>query len=59
MQKGIILTGGLSKVPGIDKFFEDELKLNVYCSEKHEYTTINGLMKLTANEESFSKIIIS
>lgn len=58
MQKGIILTGGLSKVPGIDKFFEDELKLRVYCSEKHEYTTINGLMKLTTNIEAFSKILI-
>src|SRR3989339_1018407 len=59
MQKGVILTGGLSRIPGIDKFFEDELKLNVYCSDKYEYSTINGLMKLTENEEAFSKIIIS
>ena len=58
MQKGAILTGGLSRIPGIDKFFEEELKLNVYCSDKFEYATINGLMKLTANEETFSKIII-
>ena len=58
MQKGVVLTGGLSRIEGIDKFFEEELKLNVYCSDKFEYTTINGLMKLTSNEETFSKIII-
>ncbi|MEK7633701.1 MAG: rod shape-determining protein [Patescibacteria group bacterium] len=58
MKKGIVLTGGLSRIPGIDKFFERELKMTVYCSDKHEYTTINGLIKLTANEEDFSKIII-
>jgi len=59
MQKGVVLTGGLSRIEGIDKFFEEELKLNVYCSDKFEYTTINGLMKLTSNEETFSKIIIT
>ena len=48
MQKGVVLTGGLSRVPGIDKFFEDELKVNVSCSDKYEYATINGLMKLTS-----------
>lgn len=59
MQKGVILAGGLSKITGIDKFFEDELKLSVYCSDKYENTTINGLMKLTSNVDSFSKILIA
>ena len=59
MQKGVILTGGLSKIVGIDKFFEDELKLSVYCSDKYENTTINGLMKLTSDVDSFSKILIA
>ena len=59
MQKGVILAGGLSRIIGIDKFFEDELKINVYCSDKYEYSTINGLVKLTANEEDFSKILIT
>ncbi|MEK7522008.1 MAG: rod shape-determining protein, partial [Patescibacteria group bacterium] len=58
MQKGVILTGGLSRIEGIDKFFEEELKVNVSCSDKYEYSTINGLMKLTINEEAFSKILI-
>ncbi len=59
MQKGVILTGGLSRISGIDKFFEEELKVSVSCSDKHEFTTINGLMKLTHNESNFSKIVIT
>jgi rod shape-determining protein MreB len=59
MQKGVILTGGLARIPGIDKFFEEELKLSVYCSEKYEFTTIHGLMKLTSNVDTFSKILIA
>ena len=59
MRKGVILTGGLSRIVGIDKFFERELKIEVYCHEKHEYTTVNGLMKLTEDEQSFAKIIVT
>ena len=59
MQRGVVLTGGLSRIEGIDKFFEEELKVKVYCSDKYEYATINGLMKLTANDDAFSKIIIT
>ena len=59
MKKGVILTGGLSRIEGIDNFFENELKIKVFCSDKYEYTTINGLVKLTANEESFAKILIA
>jgi len=58
MQKGVILTGGLSRIQGIDKFFEEELKVAVNICDKHEYATINGLMKITRNEKDFEKIII-
>ena len=58
MQKGVILTGALSRIDGIDKFFEEELKVKVFCSDKYEYSTINGLIKLTAHQESFAKILI-
>lgn len=59
MKKGVFLTGGLSRIPGIDKLFENELKIKVFCSDKHEYATINGLVKLNNNPETFSKIVIS
>lgn len=58
MQKGVILTGGLSRIIGIDKFFKEELKIEVTSSDKYEYATINGLMKLTRNEKEFEKIVI-
>lgn len=59
MNRGVLLSGALSKIDGIDKFFQDELKIEVFCSEKHENTTINGLLKLTADEDAFSKILIA
>jgi rod shape-determining protein MreB len=59
MKKGIILAGGLSRIEGIAEFFQGELKIKVYVSDKYEYTTINGLMKLTSNEETFAKILIT
>jgi rod shape-determining protein MreB len=58
MQKGVILTGGLSRIQGIDKFFQEELKVAVNICDKHEYATINGLMRITKNENDFEKIII-
>lgn len=59
MKKGVVLTGGLSRIPGIDEFFKRELKIEVYCCDKHEFTTINGMIKLTGNNEAFSKIVIT
>jgi len=59
MKRGIILTGGLSRIEGIADLFENELKIKVYCSDKYEYTTINGLVKLTASGEAFAKILIT
>jgi rod shape-determining protein MreB len=58
MQKGVILTGGLSRIQGIDKFFQEELKVAVNICDKHEYATIYGLMRITKNENDFEKIII-
>jgi rod shape-determining protein MreB len=58
LTKGIVLSGGLSRIKGIDKFFENEIKIKVFSSESFEYTTINGLIKLASSEEEFSKVII-
>lgn len=58
MKKGVVLTGGLSRIEGIDNYFENELKISVYCSDKYEYSTINGLLKLTTSEETFGRILI-
>lgn len=57
-EKGIYLTGGLSKIPGIDDFFSKELKSNIITENNFEYATINGIIKLAQNKDLLSKIII-
>ncbi len=54
---GIILTGGLSKIDGIDIFFSKELKIDVQKNSDF-LSTINGIIKLTKDKEALSKLII-
>jgi len=58
LKRGIILTGGLSKIPGLDQFIANEIKMDVYTDPKYEYATINGIMKIVSNSEEFTKLII-
>ena len=58
MKKGIILTGGMAKIKGINKFIADEIKIDVTFNEDFESSTVHGLMKLRRHEEDFSKLII-
>jgi len=58
MKKGIILTGGMAKIKGINKFIADEIKIDVTFNEDFELSTVHGLMKLRRHEEDFSKLII-
>lgn len=58
INRGIYLTGGLSRIQGLDRFFEQELKINIINEEHQLYATINGLIKLTQNKEGLSKLLI-
>ncbi len=55
---GIILTGGLSLIKGLDKFFEQEIKIKVLGQENYQYATINGLAKLARHKDELTKLII-
>ncbi len=58
LSKGIILCGGMSRIKGIEDFFAKELKIPVYVNEFHEDTTIYGLLKLSKDFNSLSKLAI-
>lgn len=58
LKRGVILTGGLSKIPGLDKFIATEIKMDVTTAPGLEYATVNGLAKLAQREDDFSKLII-
>jgi rod shape-determining protein MreB len=51
-RKGIILTGGLSNIKGIDVFFASELKIDVTCPDNPSDTTINGLIQIGKKHEN-------
>ncbi len=59
MKRGIILTGGLAQIEGIDRFFSSEIKIDVYRIEDVQNTTINGLMKLSKNFDHIMKLAIT
>jgi len=59
LQNGIILTGGLANIKGIDKFIANEIKIKTIIAENPDLATITGIMKITKNEENFSKLIIN
>jgi rod shape-determining protein MreB len=53
---GIILSGGLAKIRGLDKFLAKELKLEVLVSNNPEDATINGLFNICKNPEDLVKL---
>lgn len=58
LNRGVTLTGGLSLIPGLDKFIAQEIKMDVTTAPGLEHATIQGLAKLAAREDEFSKLII-
>mgnify|MGYP000436372201 CR=1 FL=1 len=58
LEKGLTLTGGLSRIKGIDEFFSNELKIDVFINNSYEETMIEGLFKLTKNPQIIPKLMI-
>lgn len=58
LKRGIMLTGGLANIKGLDKFFANELKINVFCAENFQDATINGLIRLGSNFKNILKLAI-
>lgn len=58
LKRGILLTGGLAEIEGIDRFFANEIKIDAYRIDDVQNATINGLMKLSKNFEQVVKLAI-
>lgn len=58
LRRGIILTGGLAHIEGIDQFFSNEIKIEVYKAADVENATINGLMKIARSPDYITKLSI-
>ena len=57
--KGIVLTGGISNVLGIEKFFEEELKIKVKLAENPNMSTVNGLVRIGRRKEMINRLKIT
>lgn len=55
---GIVLTGGLASVPGIDTYFSEELKLKIHLPPNRELATIHGLMRIGRRRETLQRLRI-
>ncbi len=58
LNRGIILTGGLANIKGIDSFFANEIKIDVYCVQNVQDATINGIMKMSKDYKNLLKLAI-
>lgn len=57
MNGNIVITGGVSNIPGIEAFFTERLSLPVKTFMHPEYTQIIGAGKLLSNDELLSQLI--
>lgn len=56
--QGIILTGGLANIPGLDNFFTKELKMKTVLSENVDNSTIHGLMRIGRRRDVLQRLRI-
>lgn len=54
--RGIVLTGGLARIPGMDRFFSTELKFDAIVIDNPADVTIHGLIRLAKSEDDLSKL---
>lgn len=54
---GIALSGNMAGIPGIDRFFTSELKIETYVSKHHADATIYGLINLDKNPDDLFKLV--
>ncbi len=58
-KRGVVLTGGLANIKGIDNFFAGEIKMDVFCVGNPLDTTINGLIKISRRHDDILKLRVS
>lgn len=57
MENGIYLTGGVSKLKGLDLLFQKTLNLSVNLTDEPELSTIRGLGKILEDTKHWRKIL--
>ncbi len=58
VKSGVILTGDLAHIPGIDSFISADLKITVIIAENPHDATVNGILKLIGSKEYLKRVLI-
>ncbi|HLL61136.1 MAG TPA: rod shape-determining protein [Candidatus Nitrosocosmicus sp.] len=58
IKNGVVLSGGLADIKGIDKYFSKELKIPVIIPDNPSDATINGIVSLMNNKEKLKQVIL-
>jgi rod shape-determining protein MreB len=58
IKNGVVLSGGLAQIKGIDKYFSKELKIPVIIPDNPADATINGVINLVSNKEKLKQILL-
>lgn len=58
IKNGVVLTGGLALIPGLESLVSNDLKIPAAVADNPQEATINGLMKLLDDKEILKKILI-
>ena len=57
-KRGIMVTGGLANIKGLDRFLAEELKIDVHIGHLPQDHLINGLLKIGKNPELIQNLAI-
>ncbi|MBR2970729.1 MAG: rod shape-determining protein [Clostridia bacterium] len=57
MNSGVVITGGITNIPGIDELFMEQLMLPVKMFERPQYVQIVGAGKLLCNDELMNQLV--
>jgi len=58
MKNGIVLTGQLAHVPGIESFIETDLKVPVKIAPSPQDATINGILLSLSDKKNLSRLLL-
>jgi rod shape-determining protein MreB len=56
LKRGVILSGGGSKLVGIDKYIEEEVKVNAVVINDPEYGVVRGMGELLENKDWLARV---
>ena len=59
IRSGVVLTGEFARIPGIDRYISNDIKIPTTIASNPEDATIHGLQKLMKEEERLNRVVFA